>query len=127
MGGTNSILKGWHACNCALPSLTGSTECCKYCGNRNSNLDFEPATQKFIEINPSSFNIKEYINYPECMMYVLPKNILNLMELLGDTYNITIYKVKVIEGKKYLVVGLSFKKASDELKDAVVNINFFED
>ena len=37
--GDNSILNGWHACNCALPAMNGgSTECCKHCSNRNRNL-----------------------------------------------------------------------------------------
>jgi len=33
-------------CNCALPAITGSTECCKYCG---INDDFaNPMPQQFI-------------------------------------------------------------------------------
>ena len=28
-----------HACHCAMPAITGSTECCKNCGN-NPNKEF---------------------------------------------------------------------------------------
>ena len=116
----NSILNGFHACNCALPALTGSTKCCEHCVNRSWDL---PTDHSQI-FTTDHLNIKPYINYQESMMYVLPQNILDLIELIGDMYNITIYRVKELEGKKYLVVGLKIKEAGDELKDAVANINF---
>lgn len=44
----NSILEGWHACNCALPALTGSTECCKHCLN-NPNREEDIFNKDFIK------------------------------------------------------------------------------
>ena len=119
----SSILNGVHGCACALPALTGSTECCKHCTNnpfRYKDLDVQ---QSFITTT-TDVKIEPYINYPESMMYVLPKNIFDLMELLGDIYNITIYRIKELDGQKYFVVGLKMKEPGDNLKDAIVNINF---
>lgn len=33
----DSITRPCHACNCALPALTGSTECCKHCANNDGS------------------------------------------------------------------------------------------
>ena len=119
--GDNSIL-GYMGCCCALPSLTGGTKCCENCTNNPNRLKKE----NWATFTHNDLKIEPYINYSESMMYVSPKNIFDLMELLGDMYNITIYRIKELEGQKYFVVGLKMKEHGDELKDAVVNINFLK-
>ena len=42
-------------CNCALPALTGSDECCKHCGNYNTG-NYMPAVETFNL--PLSYSLK---------------------------------------------------------------------
>ena len=118
MANDNSNLTGLHACCCALPALTGSTKCCEHCMNRSWGPPIDYSKVFTID----HLKIRPYFYSQERIIYVLPKNILDLMESIGDMYNITIYRIKELEGKKYLVVGLKMKEVGDELKDATATV-----
>ena len=64
----NSILNGWHACNCALPAMNGgSTEYCRNCANnpwkdRNILQDYRDFQIDLDNINKGHMEIEYYPN-----------------------------------------------------------------